>query len=127
MTIPISYSVPVVRTVPMSSPMSDPMSEPTLIPPDAPSESAVSAAPNSDEDFEFSRSMERPPNLKEGSEGKAVSELQGNLKAIGLFSGDVNGIYGPETTQAVMELQRCHQIPADGTMGPETWATIIPD
>ena len=126
-TISANYSAPLVHLIPMSSPVPDPASDPVLIPPDSSSAPAAIAAPASDENFDFSRSLARPPILKEGSEGNAVSKLQSNLKAMGLLRGEVNGIYGPETTQAVMELQRRHQIPVDGIMGPETWAAIIPD
>lgn len=59
--------------------------------------------------------------LKKGMEGVDVAILQQRLCLLGLYdSGDVDGIYGPKTVEAVKELQRRCGIKADGIVGPET-------
>lgn len=48
------------------------------------------------------------------------SEIQSSLKAKGLYSGDVDGVYGPGTTAAVVKLQNQGGLVADGIYGANT-------
>ncbi|MGB3767747.1 MAG: peptidoglycan-binding domain-containing protein [Phormidesmis sp.] len=74
-----------------------------------------------------SRSNQAPPTLLEGSKGQAVKKLQAALAELKILTSKIDGIFGPDTCQAVMEFQRSHQLTADGVVGPKTWADIIPD
>lgn len=66
------------------------------------------------------------PILRKGARGAAVIGLQSRLKAIGLFSGEVDGVFGDETLSAVEEAQRKYQLAPDGVVGPSTWEAIVP-
>jgi len=52
--------------------------------------------------------------------GDDVIDLQERLQELGLFSGRLDGIFGPETERAVRELQRSVGLSPDGTCGPDT-------
>jgi N-acetylmuramoyl-L-alanine amidase len=56
------------------------------------------------------------PNMR----GDDVSELQASLARIGFDGGKVDGIYGPETAQAVNRFQRNCGLVADGVFGRDT-------
>lgn len=64
------------------------------------------------------------PVLSEGSSGSSVIELQGLLQLLGEYSGALDGIYGPETAQAVASLQRQYALTPDGICGPLTWQVV---
>jgi len=55
----------------------------------------------------------------------AIKELQGFLNEIGLPIGKVDGVYGPNTMNAVKKLQELTGAKVDGDVGPETIADII--
>jgi peptidoglycan hydrolase-like protein with peptidoglycan-binding domain len=61
--------------------------------------------------------------LKAGSKGEPVKALQTKLNKLG-FSNHVNGTFGPETKQAVEELQLIFGYDADGLVGPATLKLI---
>jgi len=46
--------------------------------------------------------------------------LQQDLRDAGYYKGDVDGIYGPKTTQAVEDLQKAHDLPITGTVDQAT-------
>jgi peptidoglycan hydrolase-like protein with peptidoglycan-binding domain len=46
--------------------------------------------------------------------------LQERLRAAGVYSGDVDGVYGPSTVDAVRRLQLSYGLQADGLAGPQT-------
>jgi peptidoglycan hydrolase-like protein with peptidoglycan-binding domain len=56
--------------------------------------------------------------LQQGSRGSEVSMLQ---SALGVTA---DGIYGPQTKQAVMNFQSSKGLKADGIVGPKTWAAL---
>src|SRR5687767_10241861 len=62
--------------------------------------------------------------LQLGSVGQRVEEAQTYLKALRLYHGEVDGIFGPETRGAVLELQRRAGIERDGIIGKDTWRVL---
>ncbi len=62
--------------------------------------------------------------LKEGSSGELVSALQTRLKALGYYTGTVDGSYGSGTARAVKEFQRRNGLDADGVAGRKTLEKI---
>lgn len=58
-----------------------------------------------------------------GSTGEEVLELQKRLKAVGVYWGELDGIYGPYTEAAVKAYQLAHAymgLKVDGIVGPHT-------
>lgn len=71
--------------------------------------------------------MTTPSTIKTGSSGPDVDLAQYEL-CRGLFlSGpqDVDGAFGPRTTQAVREYQQQSGLGVDGVVGPHTWAAML--
>lgn len=56
--------------------------------------------------------------------GDAVHDAQQVLKDKGLYSGSVDGIYGPMTRKAVRSYQQQQNLTADGRLGPETLSSL---
>jgi peptidoglycan hydrolase-like protein with peptidoglycan-binding domain len=61
------------------------------------------------------------PELRRGSQGDAVRELQGRLQVPWLKQ---DGDFGEATEQAVKAYQQSQGLTADGVVGPETWAKL---
>ena len=64
--------------------------------------------------------------LKEGSTGLGVSIIQFYLSTVNMFyqtvpAVDIDGIYGPETANAVRTFQRQFNLTQDGIVGKATW------
>jgi len=60
-------------------------------------------------------------NLRVGStDREGVTQLQQYLKSLGLYSGNIDGIFGPQTQNAVRSFQTQQGISADGIVGPIT-------
>jgi murein L,D-transpeptidase YcbB/YkuD len=49
-----------------------------------------------------------------------TAALQGALQSLGLYSGEVDGIYGPSTVEAVKKFQSAHGLPATGFVDQAT-------
>ena len=64
------------------------------------------------------------PVLKKGSNDPAVKDLQDALKALGHYSGAVDGVFGAATESAVKNFQQAREIPVDGIVGRVTWINI---
>lgn len=62
--------------------------------------------------------------LKQGSSGPAVKELQRLLTQCGYGCGNIDGIFGPKTEEAVKNFQRDHGLEADGIAGEQTQMTL---
>ncbi len=62
--------------------------------------------------------------LKQGSSGQQVRQIQSKLSAWGYYSGEVDGIYGSKTTEAVKNFQRVNGLKVDGIVGEETATKI---
>jgi|GEM_PF-1329455 len=65
------------------------------------------------------------PILRQGMRGSAVVALQERLQVLGLFSGGVDGIFGPQTEAAVKAAQRQFGLSPDGVVGTETWTALL--
>lgn len=63
-------------------------------------------------------------NLRQGSTGPVVREVQTRLKNWGYYTGSVDGIFGPITAEAVRFFQRRNGLVVDGIVGPRTAAAI---
>jgi len=62
--------------------------------------------------------------LKQGMRGDEIQVLQKLLTDAGVYSGDVDGIFGNSTYQAVQEFQRIHGLSVDGVVGKQTWGYL---
>ncbi|MFO7153672.1 MAG: spore cortex-lytic enzyme [Caldicoprobacter oshimai] len=59
-----------------------------------------------------------------GSTGSKVMEVQRKLKQWGYYDGPIDGVYGPETFEAVKLFQRKNGLKVDGVVGPQTAAAL---
>ena len=66
-------------------------------------------------------------NLSLGSQGAEVTELQKKLKALGFFSGEATGYFGPMTRTAVITFQTSKGLSPVGNVGPQTRAALNSD
>lgn len=57
---------------------------------------------------------------KYGSRGSEVRTIQEKLKRWGYYNGNIDGIYGSQTTAAVKSFQRKNGLTVDGIAGPNT-------
>jgi peptidoglycan hydrolase-like protein with peptidoglycan-binding domain len=63
-------------------------------------------------------------DLKFGSTGNDVIELQKKLTAEGVYTGPITGSYGILTTDAVRAYQQKNGLPSVGVVGPQTRAKL---
>ena len=61
---------------------------------------------------------------KYGSKGNEVTQIQTKLRQWGYYNGNVDGIYGLKTENAVIYFQKKNKLKIDGIAGPETLAAI---
>ncbi len=61
---------------------------------------------------------------RQGSRGGEVRTIQTKLKRWGYYTGDVDGVYGRKTVEAVKYFQRQNGLPADGVCGEQTLAAL---
>lgn len=59
-------------------------------------------------------------NLYWGCQGEDVALLQTQLNSLGFNCGEADGIFGPKTQAAVINLQTTHNLTADGIVGLQT-------
>lgn len=57
---------------------------------------------------------------KYGSRGEEVRQIQTKLKRWGYYKGNIDGIYGSQTQDAVRYFQRKNGLAVDGIAGPNT-------
>ena len=62
--------------------------------------------------------------LKQGASGGEVKEVQRRLKNWGYYSGNVDGIFGSQTKEAVKYFQRKNGLTADGIVGVATYRAL---
>ena len=61
---------------------------------------------------------------KYGSRGDEVVQIQTKLKRWGYYNGNIDGIYGSQTQEAVRYFQRKNGLTVDGIAGPKTLAAM---
>jgi peptidoglycan hydrolase-like protein with peptidoglycan-binding domain len=64
------------------------------------------------------------PLLRRGSQGKDVEELQKLLTYWKTFTGPINGNFGPQTEQGVIDFQHRVFLLEDGIVGSLTWQAL---
>lgn len=65
-----------------------------------------------------------PALSRRGSRGEVVKQIQTVLKDRQLYTGNIDGIYGAQTEQAVIKFQKQMGLAADGIAGPKTLAAL---
>ena len=60
------------------------------------------------------------PVLRSGAGGQQVKDLQSRLYALGYYTAEIDGQFGPGTRAAVVAFQRQNGLEADGIVGAET-------
>lgn len=65
-------------------------------------------------------------NLSFGSRGAAVETLQLALSRAGYYNGDIDGIFGEQTRNALIRFQRDNGLSQDGVAGAKTNAALEP-
>lgn len=65
--------------------------------------------------------------IRSGERGERVRDIQHRLLALGarIDPNELDGTFGPSTTEAVRGFQRGRGLPADGLVGPETWGELV--
>ena len=63
-------------------------------------------------------------NLRKGSKGSDVSELQELLNSVGDYNLAVDGSYGAKTLAAVKDYQAKNNLKVDGIVGTNTWGSL---
>ena len=61
---------------------------------------------------------------KYGSSGEEVKQIQTKLKNWGYYKGNVDGIYGTKTFNAVKKFQSKNGLTIDGLVGTNTWSLL---
>lgn len=72
----------------------------------------------------FLRNSEVEALSKYGSRGDEVTQIQTKLKRWGYYNGNIDGIYGSQTQEAVRYFQRKNGLTVDGIAGPKTLAAM---
>ncbi|MBR3742397.1 MAG: peptidoglycan-binding protein [Clostridia bacterium] len=62
--------------------------------------------------------------LKLNASGNDVANAQMRLKSAGYYFGSADGVFGKDTKDAVIRLQKDYNLKQDGIIGPQTWAVI---
>jgi hypothetical protein len=65
-----------------------------------------------------------PPTLESGASGNEVKVLQQLLQNSGHDPGSIDGKFGPNTRNAVIEFQEANGLVVDGKVGPKTWNVL---
>jgi peptidoglycan hydrolase-like protein with peptidoglycan-binding domain len=64
------------------------------------------------------------PILQEGATGEAVKKLQQLLNSYGTYSGDIDGVFGFETTGGVILFQYRFFLQETGIVNSKTWQVL---
>ena len=60
----------------------------------------------------------------EGNRGTVITDMQERLAAAGFLKGDIDGVYGQDTTKAVRSFQKEKKIPVSGAIDEMTYAAL---
>jgi lysozyme len=72
------------------------------------------------------QAAQRGSILRVGSSYKSeIEAVQKNLQALGFYSGEIDGAYGPKTAAAVAAFQSSQGLKADGVVGAATRAGLV--
>ncbi|MGN1451550.1 MAG: peptidoglycan-binding protein, partial [Eubacteriales bacterium] len=63
-------------------------------------------------------------SYRKGDSGEMVSKIQTRLKNWGYYSGEVDGIFGSKTDEAVRYFQKKNGLTVDGIVGRQTLAAL---
>ena len=63
-------------------------------------------------------------SIREGDTGLEVEELQRRLFEMGYYFGEVAGVFGPQTRQALVNFQQSNGLTADGVAGFKTLSLL---
>ena len=63
--------------------------------------------------------------VRMGSRGEDVKFLQSKLASFGYHVGGIDGIFGVNTCNAVIDFQSDHGLVADGVVGNKTWEKLL--
>jgi len=63
--------------------------------------------------------------IQRGANGPSVKLCQERLSRHGFACGAIDGDFGPQTEQAVLQFQNAHGLKADGVVGAETWGFLM--
>lgn len=63
--------------------------------------------------------------LRKGYTGADVTAVQQKLKALGFYSGSIDGVYGTGSIAAVKKFQQQNGLTADGLVGSRTYAALM--
>ncbi|MEO1428135.1 MAG: peptidoglycan-binding protein [Cyanobacteria bacterium J06633_8] len=74
--------------------------------------------------FHTAQSQLNKPVLTQGSKGEAVIELQKLLKNWRCYFGQIDGIFGPQTTAAVNCFEYWMFLAEDGIVDENTWLSL---
>ena len=64
--------------------------------------------------------------LRLGSTGPIVEFLQNILQKLNLYSGEIDGVFGITTRNAVIQFQKQNNLTPDGIVGFRTWTALKP-
>lgn len=73
---------------------------------------------------DMARSGTSRPHHMRGARHEVVKEAQLKLKSIGLYTGNIDGLAGPETKQAVSQFQQRNGLKQTGRLDHETLAKL---
>ncbi len=62
-------------------------------------------------------------NISYGDQGEDVKQIQALINGFG-FNLIIDGIFGPETQDAIIDFQRRSGLVADGVVGEQTWGAL---
>ena len=67
------------------------------------------------------------PLIRQGSRGVYVLIAQDDLNTLGFRTGGLDGVFGAQTRNAVINYQRSGGLTADGIVGCNTWLSLQED
>lgn len=56
--------------------------------------------------------------------GSDIAAVQQRLQVLGFYKGDIDGVYGNQTKDAVTAFQTARKLPVDGVVGPATYEEL---